>query len=98
MENGLTTTGGNQVASYAKNPFEDYGEQASGRSNIVGKLLKFSKGDWLAGQNNDEIADKLGLKEKDVSKHSAEIRKKLKLKTDNALIRYAVCWIETGVV
>ena len=50
------------------------------------------------GQNNDEIADKLGLKAKDISNHSAEIRKKLKLKTDNALIRYAVCWIETGVV
>ncbi|HEV2455564.1 MAG TPA: helix-turn-helix transcriptional regulator, partial [Verrucomicrobiae bacterium] len=50
------------------------------------------------GQNNDEIADKLGLKAKEISSHSAEIRKKLKLKTDNALIRYAVCWIETGVV
>ncbi len=50
------------------------------------------------GQNNDEIADKLGLKAKEISSHSAEIRKKLKLKTDNALIRYAVCWVETGVV
>lgn len=49
------------------------------------------------GQNNDEIADKLGLKVKEISGHSAEIRKKLKLKTDNALIRYAVCWLETGV-
>ena len=50
------------------------------------------------GQNNDEIAGKLGLKAKEISSHSAEIRKKLKLKTDNALIRYAVCWVETGVV
>ena len=50
------------------------------------------------GQNNDEIADKLGLEAKEISDHSAEIRKKLKLKTENALIRYAVCWIETGVV
>ena len=50
------------------------------------------------GQNNDEIADKLGLKAKEITSHSEEIRKKLKLKTDNALIRYAVCWIENGVV
>jgi len=50
------------------------------------------------GQNNDEIAEKLGLKVKEISDHSEEIRKKLKLKTDNALIRYAVCWVETGVV
>lgn len=50
------------------------------------------------GENNDEIADKLGLKAKDIASHSAEMRKKLKLKTDNALIRYAVCWVETGAV
>lgn len=50
------------------------------------------------GQNNDEIAGKLGLKTRDVAEHCAQMRKKLKLKTDNALIRYAVCWIETGVV
>lgn len=50
------------------------------------------------GQNNEEIANKLGIKEKDVSGHSAEMRKKLKLKTDNALIRYAVCWIENDTV
>lgn len=50
------------------------------------------------GQNNSEIADRLGLKAKDIDTHSAGIRKKLKLKTDNALIRYAVCWVETGTV
>lgn len=50
------------------------------------------------GQNNSEIADKLGLKVRDISSRADEIRKKLKLKTDNALIRYAVCWVETGVV
>ena len=50
------------------------------------------------GQNNDEIADKLGAKAKDVAGHSGEIRKKLKLKTDNALIHYAVRWVETGAV
>lgn len=50
------------------------------------------------GQNNEEIAGKLGIKAKDVAGHSAEMRKKLKLKTDNALIHYAVVWIETGTV
>lgn len=49
------------------------------------------------GENNDEIAEKLGLKVKEISTRAEEIRKKLKLKTDNALIRYAVCWVETGV-
>lgn len=50
------------------------------------------------GQNNNEIADRLGLKTKEVATHCGQVRKKLKLKTDNALIRYAVCWVETGAV
>jgi DNA-binding NarL/FixJ family response regulator len=50
------------------------------------------------GQNNNEIADKLGLKSKEIASHSAQVRKKLKLKTDNALIHYAVRWVETGTV
>jgi DNA-binding NarL/FixJ family response regulator len=50
------------------------------------------------GQNNNEIAAKLGFKGKDIAGHAAQIRIKLKLKTDNALIRYAVCWVETGTV
>jgi DNA-binding CsgD family transcriptional regulator len=50
------------------------------------------------GQNNDEIADKLGLKSKEIASHSVQVRKKLKLKTDNALIHYAVRWVETGTV
>ena len=50
------------------------------------------------GQNNNEIADRLGLKTKEVATHCTQVRKKLNLKTDNALIRYAVCWVETGAV
>jgi hypothetical protein len=38
------------------NAFLTYGEAAGG-GYIVGELLKFSKGDWLAGQENREIAD-----------------------------------------
>jgi hypothetical protein len=36
------------------NPFADYADSVLQRT-ISGKLLKFAKGDWLAGQDNDEI-------------------------------------------
>jgi hypothetical protein len=38
----------------AFNAFEAYGNSVSNR-NIVGKLLKFSKGDYLAGEDAEEI-------------------------------------------
>ena len=50
------------------------------------------------GQNSDEIAAKLGSQAKDIDGHCDSIRKKLKLKTDNSLIHYAVRWVETGSV
>jgi hypothetical protein len=37
------------------NPFLEYADRVNAR-NIVGTLLKFSKGDYLAGQENEEIA------------------------------------------
>lgn len=37
--------------------FAAYGESVAGSGFIVGELLKFSKGDWLAGQENREIPD-----------------------------------------
>ena len=43
------------VDAPAANPFTSYGEQASQKS-IVGSLLKFSKGDFFAGQDEDEVA------------------------------------------
>lgn len=43
------------VENVSKNFFEQYGEQASQRSSIVGSLLKFSKGDWLLGQDEEEV-------------------------------------------
>ena len=39
----------------AANPFSAYGEAAT-HKNIVGELLKFSKGDWMSGQDNDDVA------------------------------------------
>jgi hypothetical protein len=37
------------------NPYEQYGDQMTMRP-IVGRLLKFSKGDYLAGEDQEEIA------------------------------------------
>jgi len=39
-----------------RNAFEAYSEAAS-RTKIVGKLLKFSKGEYLAGQDNNEVEE-----------------------------------------
>lgn len=38
-----------------RNYFETYGAQMGGGSAITGQLLKFSKGDWLCGQEDDEL-------------------------------------------
>jgi hypothetical protein len=48
-----TTSLADQTAA-GKNYFEQYGEQTA-QTNIVGRLLKFSKGDWLAGEDNEEL-------------------------------------------
>ncbi len=48
------------------------------------------------GKSNREIARHLRLGISKVSSFCAQIEKKLKLKGTNALIRYAVCWVETG--
>ncbi len=50
------------------------------------------------GKDNKEIADRVGLNASKVAGECSQIRKKLNLKTNNALIRYAVCWVETGTV
>ena len=50
------------------------------------------------GKSNVEIAQSLRLKAREIPGHCVQLRKKLNLNTSNALIRYAVCWVETGVV
>ena len=51
--NAVTETqGGALAASPAYDPFAAYGQEASAGS---GNFLKFSKGEWLLGQNSDEI-------------------------------------------
>jgi hypothetical protein len=48
-----------ELQTMDRNYFESYGAQMSA-SNIVGQLLKFSKGDWLYGAEDDEL--KVGTK------------------------------------
>jgi DNA-binding NarL/FixJ family response regulator len=48
------------------------------------------------GKTNQEIARKLRLAARKVSASLTAIQRKLKLKSYNALIRYAVCWTEAG--
>jgi DNA-binding NarL/FixJ family response regulator len=48
------------------------------------------------GKSNPEIAKKLGLTAKAVGVSCAKIRTKLKLRSANELIRFAVCWVEEG--
>jgi len=46
------------------------------------------------GKSAEEQSVQLGLSGEEVSAHAESIRRKLKLKSLNALIRYAVCWVE----
>ena len=48
------------------------------------------------GQSNEEIASRFHLTADEVSANCVEIQNKLDLKCINALIRYAVCWIESS--
>jgi DNA-binding NarL/FixJ family response regulator len=48
------------------------------------------------GKSDPEIASELDLKARNLADHYAEMRKKLRLKSANALIRFAVCWMESG--
>ena len=48
------------------------------------------------GETYAEIGKRLGLSMLAVASECEEMRKQLRLKSDNALIRYAVCWVETG--
>ena len=48
------------------------------------------------GRNDRDIARQLRLDVKKVNAHCAQMKRTLKLKSDNALIRYAVCWVEQG--
>jgi DNA-binding NarL/FixJ family response regulator len=46
------------------------------------------------GKSSKEIANQVGLSTDEFNAHTNSIRRKLRLSGDNALIRYAVCWVE----
>jgi DNA-binding NarL/FixJ family response regulator len=46
------------------------------------------------GKTNLQIARQLHFRPQTASAHCSQIKKKLRLKSTNALVRYAVCWIE----
>ena len=48
------------------------------------------------GKSGEEIGAQLGQTPLQVDAVFAEIRKKLKIRHQNGLIRYAVCWVEAG--
>jgi DNA-binding NarL/FixJ family response regulator len=48
------------------------------------------------GKTKQELARQLSVTPKQVTSNCNQIRKKLKLQSSDALIRYAVCWVETG--
>jgi DNA-binding NarL/FixJ family response regulator len=48
------------------------------------------------GKNNHEIARQLQLDVRKIVVHCAQMRRKLRLKSDNALVRYAAIWVEAG--
>ncbi len=47
-------------------------------------------------RSEEEIADELSLSAETVRAAAKEISRKLHLKSHNALVRYAACWVETG--
>ena len=48
------------------------------------------------GRSNPEIARQLHLSTDTLLSHCKRIQRKLNLKHTNELVRYAVCWVETG--
>jgi DNA-binding NarL/FixJ family response regulator len=47
------------------------------------------------GKNSREIAGKLRLSERSVTAARSQLKEKLNLKSTQALLRYAVCWVES---
>jgi DNA-binding NarL/FixJ family response regulator len=48
------------------------------------------------GRSNQVIARKLGSTVSAIKADCSRMKRKLSLKNDSALLRYAVCWVETG--
>lgn len=77
---------------------EDSGRQESRRQNALIERLADSELDVLEGlgqgKSPEEISHQLKSRPEDINGSIDSIRRKLKLRSANALIRYAVCWVE----
>jgi DNA-binding NarL/FixJ family response regulator len=49
------------------------------------------------GKNSQEIARQLHFDVRKIIAHCAQMRRQLRLKSDNALVRFAAFWVEDGV-
>ena len=50
------------------------------------------------GKGSRDIADQLNISVRTIDAHRAHIKSKLGMKDGNALVRYAVRWVETGIL
>ena len=70
----------------AKRPLQDLTDQELEILELIGQ-----------GKTNGQIANELHVNSEEISARTVEIRKKLNLAKSKDLLRYAVCWVETGV-
>jgi DNA-binding NarL/FixJ family response regulator len=69
-----------------KRPLQDLTDQELEVLELIGQ-----------GRTNGQIASELQLSAREVGGLASDIRKKLNLARAKDLLRYAVCWVETGV-
>jgi DNA-binding NarL/FixJ family response regulator len=77
----------------AKPPKSNHASPLDGLSDSQLEMLE------LLGQGTtyEQISKRLGLTTLEVASECEAIRKQLRIESENALIRYAVCWVELGV-
>jgi DNA-binding NarL/FixJ family response regulator len=84
-----------EVMAAAQKPQPNGGIKTKGRSLDLLTDVELEILELLGrGKSDEEIARQLGLASSAVVTHTKRIKSKLKMKTTNALVRYAVCWIE----
>lgn len=79
----------------SKSPGADSADQAGSINKLTDSELEILE--MLGeGRSNEEIAGRFHLTASEVNANCVEIQNKLVLKCSNALIRHAVCWVESS--
>jgi len=73
------------------------GSQAAPLSRLTDRELEVFE-EIGRGKATREVAEMLGISARTVDAHRAHLKKKLGLKDGSELVRYAVRWVETGVL